>query len=88
MTSKPFSPSHRGSAKRHDRAEAGHLYRLAHYLVGVSVSNLVKIVSVFSSFKVSPGGLTQAWMNLASLLEPLYNEIGQEGFAKRCPICQ
>jgi len=49
-----------------------------HYLVGVSVSNLVKMVAVFSSFKVSAGGLTQAWKNLASLLEPLYDEIGQK----------
>lgn len=49
-----------------------------HYLVGVSVSNLVKMVSVFSSFQVSPGGLTQAWKNLASLLEPFYEALGQK----------
>lgn len=49
-----------------------------HYLVGVSVNNLVKMVSVFSSFKVTGGGLTQAWKNLASLLEPLYDEIGHK----------
>jgi hypothetical protein len=48
-----------------------------HYLVGVSVQNLVQMVSVFSSFQVSAGGLTQAWKNLASLLEPLYEAIGQ-----------
>jgi len=47
-----------------------------HYLVGVSVSNLVRMVSVFSSFPVSAGGLTQAWKNLASLVKPLYDEIG------------
>ncbi len=34
------------------------------------------MVSVFSSFPVSAGGLTQAWKNLASLLKPLYDEIG------------
>lgn len=49
-----------------------------HYLVGVSVNNLVKMVSVFSSFQVSAGGFTQAWRNLASLLEPLYDQIGQK----------
>jgi hypothetical protein len=49
-----------------------------HYLVGVSVNNLVKMVSGFSSFKVTGGGLTQAWKNLASLLEPLYDEIGHK----------
>jgi hypothetical protein len=49
-----------------------------HYLVGVSVGNLVKTVSVFSNFKITAGGLTQAWKNLASLLEPLYDEIGHK----------
>lgn len=49
-----------------------------HYLVGVSVGNIVKTVCVFSSFKITPGGLTQAWKNLASLLVPLYDEIGRK----------
>jgi transposase len=49
-----------------------------HYLVGVSVNNLVKMLSVFSSFTVSAGGLTQAWKNLAWLLEPPYDQIGQK----------
>jgi len=49
-----------------------------HYLVGVSVNNLVKMVCVFSSFEVSAGGLTQAWKSLAWLLEPLYHQIGQK----------
>jgi hypothetical protein len=49
-----------------------------HYLVGVSVNNLVKMVSVFSSLKITAGGLTQAWKNLAFLLEPLYQEIGRK----------
>ena len=48
-----------------------------HYLVGVSVKNLVKILSVFSTFKISAGGLTQAWKSLGLLLEPLYDDIGQ-----------
>ena len=48
-----------------------------HYLVGVSLKNLVQMLSVFSGFQVSIGGLTQAWKNLASLLKPLYDEIGQ-----------
>jgi len=49
-----------------------------HYLVGVSVSNLVRMVSIFSSFKISAGGLTQAWKSLAKLLMPLYDHIGQQ----------
>ena len=48
-----------------------------HYLVGVSVNNIVRILSVVCSFKISAGGLTQAWKNLSILLEPVYNAIGQ-----------
>lgn len=48
-----------------------------HYLVGVSVNNIVKMVSVFFNLQVSAGGLTQAWKALATLLEPQYNDIGQ-----------
>jgi transposase len=48
-----------------------------HYLVGVSVNNIVKILSVVCRFKISAGGVTQAWKNLSLVLEPLYHELGQ-----------
>jgi len=48
-----------------------------HYLVGVSVNNLIKMVSVFSSLKITAGCLSQAWKKLAFLLEPFYDEIGR-----------
>jgi transposase len=48
-----------------------------HYLVGVSVNNIVKILSVLCRFRISAGGLTQAWINLAHLLEPAYRQIGK-----------
>jgi transposase len=48
-----------------------------HYLVGVSVNNIVRILSVVCRFKISAGGLTQAWKNLSVLLEPVYDDIGQ-----------
>jgi transposase len=48
-----------------------------HYLVGVSVNNVVRILSVVCTFKISAGGLTQAWKNLSLLLEPIYHDIGQ-----------
>jgi len=48
-----------------------------HYLVGVSVNNIVKMLSVFTSFNITAGGLSQAWKNLASTLESIYNDIGQ-----------
>jgi hypothetical protein len=49
-----------------------------HYLVGVSVNNIVRILSVVCHFPISAGGLTQAWCNLARLLEPAYTEIGKK----------
>jgi transposase len=48
-----------------------------HYLVGVSVNNIVKILSVFCQFRISAGGLTQAWIKLARLLEPAYEHIAE-----------
>jgi transposase len=49
-----------------------------HYLVGVSVNNIVKTLSVVCRFKISAGGLTQAWKNLSILLGPFYKDIGQK----------
>ena len=48
-----------------------------HYLVGVSVNNIVKILSVVCRFRISAGGLTQAWKSLAIRLEPFYRDIEQ-----------
>jgi len=49
-----------------------------HYLVGVSVDNIVRILSVVCRFGISAGGLTQAWKNLALRLESAYTNIGQQ----------
>jgi transposase len=57
-----------------------------HYLVGISVNNIVKILSVFCKFKISAGGLTQAWRNLAVVLEPVYTGIGQR-ISKSAILC-
>jgi transposase len=48
-----------------------------HYLVGVSVNNIVRILSLVCGFTISAGGLTQAWKNLSLLIEPLYHDLGQ-----------
>jgi hypothetical protein len=48
-----------------------------HYWVGMSIRNIVKRLSTFWSFQVSPGGLTQAWNNLAEVLSPFYDDIGE-----------
>lgn len=49
-----------------------------HYGVGISVSNLVKMMSTFFHFQISAGGLTQAWKNLAAILEGFYEELGRQ----------
>lgn len=36
------------------------------------------MLATFSNFKVTSGGLTQAWTNLASFVEPRYNDIGHK----------
>jgi transposase len=48
-----------------------------HYFVGVSVRNIVKILSTSAQFKATPGGLTLAWKKLADLLTPQYETIRQ-----------
>jgi hypothetical protein len=48
-----------------------------HYWVGMSVRNVVRLLSAFWGFNVSPGGLTQAWNNLAAALKPVYDDIGE-----------
>ena len=49
-----------------------------HYWVGMSVRNIVKLLVIFWGFDVSPGGLTQAWKNLAATLKPIYDDIGEK----------
>lgn len=46
-----------------------------HYLIGISLSNILNILNAVTNFKISRGGLTQAWVNLANTLEPVYNTI-------------
>ncbi len=48
-----------------------------HYGVGVSVGNLVKLAANLWGLSVSCGGLTQAWKNLAGLLQGEYEAIGE-----------
>jgi transposase len=49
-----------------------------HYCVGVSVGNCVKIAAASQGLSVSPGGLTQAWKHLATVLEGEYDGILQK----------
>jgi transposase len=49
-----------------------------HYGVGVSVGNLIKLAANLWGLSLSCGGLTQAWKNLAGLLEGEYEAIGEK----------
>jgi hypothetical protein len=49
-----------------------------HYLVGMSVNNLVAMLQVLSSVRISAGGLTQAWASLARYLWDSYEAIGND----------
>lgn len=49
-----------------------------HYLLGVSVGNVARLLAVGFAFPVSPGGLTQAWSQLATTLEPYYQQLEQQ----------
>lgn len=49
-----------------------------HYFIGVSLRNIEKILSTSAQFKVTPGGLAQAFKQLADLLTPYYEDIRQK----------
>jgi transposase len=49
-----------------------------HYVLGISVDNLVKILNYLFHFPLSPGALTQGWQRLANLLKPEYESIGKK----------
>lgn len=49
-----------------------------HYGVGISVSNVIKILRCLAGVIISPGGLTQAWHRVAMILEPVYDAIGEK----------
>ena len=49
-----------------------------HYMVGISISNLVKMLNYLHGFPISSGGLVQGWQRLAQLLQPAYEKIGRE----------
>jgi transposase len=49
-----------------------------HYGLGITLSNIVQLLNISAQFRVSQGGLVQAWHRLACLLQPAYQAIGQE----------
>lgn len=49
-----------------------------HYGIGITIENIIKWLSLFSSLKISSGGLTRFWVRLSLILTPLYQELGKE----------
>ena len=49
-----------------------------HYLVGISINNLVKMLNYLHGFPISAGGLVQGWQRLANLLKPEYEKLARK----------
>ncbi len=49
-----------------------------HYCVSLNVRNIVRLFAAFWGFKVSAGGLTQAYNSLAEALKLIYDDIGEK----------
>ena len=49
-----------------------------HYSGGISVNYVIDQLGKLSRFKITPGGLTQAWLKLAGYLKAEYQRIGEE----------
>lgn len=49
-----------------------------HYFIGISVSNVVRILKCMSAIEISAGGLTQSWNRLALLLKEHYAFIREQ----------
>ncbi|MBI4707726.1 MAG: IS66 family transposase [Candidatus Omnitrophica bacterium] len=52
-----------------------------HYNLGVTIENIIKWLSCFSSLKISSGGLTQSWARISVILLPVYQELAKEARA-------
>lgn len=48
-----------------------------HYIVGISISNIVKMLNHLHGFSISAGGLVQGWQRLCRLLAEEYEKIGE-----------
>ena len=48
-----------------------------HYGLGVTISQVVEVFGRVMQFKVSQGGLVDAWQRLAGIFEPWYEQIGE-----------
>ncbi len=49
-----------------------------HYGLGITINSIVSILAGHLHTKLTPGGLLAAWMRMAWILEPWYDEIGTQ----------
>ncbi len=64
-----------------------HLIRLTawfHYGLGITINSIVSILACPLQTTLTPGGLLAAWIRLAALLEPWYDQIGEQ--AKKAAV--
>lgn len=52
-----------------------------HYGLGIATTKITRILNAAAQFKVTAGGLFQAWHRLAEILKTVYDEIGQQAKA-------
>jgi hypothetical protein len=55
-----------------------------HYGLGITINSVVSILACHLQTKLTPGGLLAAWMRVAVLLEPWYDQIGEQ--AKKAAV--
>jgi hypothetical protein len=55
-----------------------------HYALGISIGNLVRMLSFLFHFRISSGALIKGWARLAQLLKSEYGAIGEK--AKDCSV--
>lgn len=49
-----------------------------HYGLGITISSILSILTYHLQTRLTPGGLLAAWMRVANILEPWYDEIGTQ----------
>jgi transposase len=54
-----------------------------HYGLGITVPKILRLINTTAQFKVTAGGLFQAWHRLADILKSLYDDLGQQAKESR-----
>jgi transposase len=54
-----------------------------HYGLGITVPKILRLINTTAQFKVTAGGLFQAWHRLAAILKSVYDDLGQQAKESR-----